>query len=106
MATPLSVEETVQGLLHHMDTEPGRDGLKDTPKRYKKFLAEFLRPDPFEMRFFDNDGYDEMVIQKNIAFYSLCEHHLMPFFGEGTIAYMPDAKVVGLSKLARVLDHF
>jgi GTP cyclohydrolase I len=55
---------------------------------------------------FDNEGYDEMVLQTNIPFYSICEHHLVPFFGTGAIAYIPDQKIVGLSKLARTLDHF
>jgi GTP cyclohydrolase I len=55
---------------------------------------------------FANEGYDEMVLLANIPFYSMCEHHLVPFFGTGAVAYIPDKKIVGLSKLARTLDHF
>jgi GTP cyclohydrolase I len=55
---------------------------------------------------FDSEGYDQMIVQTNIPFYSLCEHHIAPFFGEGHIAYIPDGKIVGLSKLARTLDEF
>ncbi|HEY5442635.1 MAG TPA: GTP cyclohydrolase I FolE [Candidatus Saccharimonadales bacterium] len=93
-------------LLRHMDKDPGREGLHDTPARYQRFIKEFFEDRPFELTVFKNEGYDEMVVQTNIAFYSLCEHHLLPFFGYGAIAYVPDQKIVGLSKLARTLDHF
>lgn len=101
-----SLEKVVKDLLAHMDKDPKREGLQDTPARYTRFLKEFLEPKPFKTTVFDNDGYDEMVVQANIPFYSLCEHHLIPFFGQGTIAYIPDKKIVGLSKLARALEHF
>lgn len=89
-----------------MDKHPGREGLDKTPERYQKFLKEFFTEKPFDVTVFKNEGYDEMVVQTNIAFYSVCEHHLLPFFGYGAIAYVPDAKIVGLSKLARTLEHF
>jgi GTP cyclohydrolase I len=98
-------EDVIAELLKHLDKEPGREGLRDTPERYKKFLEEFLNPEPFETTIFESEGYDEMVIQTKIPFYSLCEHHLIPFFGHGSIAYIPDKNIVGLSKLARILDH-
>jgi GTP cyclohydrolase IA len=101
-----SLEKVVQELLPHMDKNPSREGLQDTPARYTRFLKDFLAPTPFKTTVFDNDGYDEMVVQTDIPFYSLCEHHLIPFFGHGTIAYIPDKKIVGLSKLARALEHF
>jgi GTP cyclohydrolase I len=101
-----SIQEVVAHLLPMVDENPEREGLRDTPKRYEKFLEEFLKPAPFKLTAFDNEGYDEMVVQTNIPFYSICEHHLVPFFGTGAIAYIPKKKIVGLSKLARTLDHF
>jgi GTP cyclohydrolase IA len=89
-----------------MDEKSNREGLRDTPARYERFIKEFFERQPFNLTVFDNEGYDEMVVQTNIAFYSLCEHHLLPFFGYGAIAYIPDKKIVGLSKLARTLDHY
>ena len=100
-----SVERSVKRLIDQFD-DSQREGLQKTPHRYVKFLQEFLSPDPFEFTVFDSEGYDQMIVQSDIAFYSLCEHHLAPFFGTGTIAYIPNGKIVGLSKLARVLDRF
>ncbi len=98
--------DLVTELLEFMDKEPRREGLRDTPARYQKFIKEFFEDRPFNLTVFENEGYDEMVIQTNIAFYSLCEHHLLPFFGYGAVAYIPDKKIVGLSKLTRTLSHF
>ena len=98
--------EIIERLLAHMDDQPTREGLRDTPKRYEKFLAEFLQPQPFKVTTFKNEGYEEMIVQAEIPFYSLCEHHLVPFFGYGAIAYVPNDRIIGLSKLARTLDHF
>lgn len=97
--------DVIAELLTHLDKEPSREGLRDTPERYKKFLDEFLNPERPEITIFDSEGYDEMVVQTRIPFYSMCEHHLLPFFGYGTIAYIPSQKIVGLSKLARILDY-
>lgn len=94
---------------HHSkvrQSEPNRDGLKNTPPRYLKFLEEFTAPADFELTEFDGEGYDEMIIQKNIPFFSLCEHHIAPFFGTATVAYIPNGKIVGLSKLARTVEKF
>lgn len=99
-------KEIIAQLLKHLDDDPDREGLQKTPERYQKFVKEFFTEKPFSLTVFENEGYDEMVIQTNIAFYSVCEHHLLPFFGRGAIAYVPDKKIVGLSKLARTLDHF
>lgn len=98
--------DIISELLEHMDHDPDREGLHKTPERYQKFLNEFFAEKPFRLTVFKNEGYDEMVIQTNIAFYSMCEHHLLPFFGYGAIAYVPDRHIVGLSKLARTLEHF
>lgn len=101
-----TIENNIKSIIKNIDPEPAREGLVDTPKRYKKFLTEFIAPPAFSVTVFNSEGYDEMVVQDNIVFYSLCEHHLLPFFGTGTIAYIPDKKIVGLSKLARMLEHF
>lgn len=101
-----SLERSVKDILTHFDMDSDREGLRETPGRYIKFLEEFLNPAPFKFTTFDAEGYDEMIVQTNIPFYSLCEHHIAPFFGTGSIAYIPGDKIVGLSKLARVLDKF
>lgn len=98
--------QNISDILSALGENPEREGLQDTPKRYLKFLHEFTHPSAFNFTVFDGEGYDEMIIQSSIAFYSLCEHHLIPFFGVGTIAYVPDQKIVGLSKLARTLDWY
>ncbi len=101
-----SIEESIEIVLKSIDKDPGREGLKQTPKRYRKFIEEFTKPSKFDPTVFSSEGYDEMVVQTNIHFYSICEHHLIPFFGTGTIAYIPNKNIIGLSKLARTLEYF
>lgn len=101
-----SPEWHFQKILKELGENPQREGLLETPKRYIKFMREFLEPKSFNFTTFDAEGTDEMIIQTNIPFYSLCEHHTAPFFGTGTIAYIPNGKIVGLSKLARTLDFY
>lgn len=82
-------------------------GLDRTPRRMAKAYAEMFRPRPFEMTTFANDeGYDEMVVAQRIGFTSVCEHHLLPFSGHATVGYLPGDRIVGLSKLARVVELF
>lgn len=100
------IEDSVIRILEYLGEDAGREGLKRTPERYIKFLSDFTKKREFALTCFDSEKYDEMIIQKDIPFYSLCEHHLLPFIGVGTIAYIPKDKIVGLSKLARVLDRF
>lgn len=100
------VENNFVRILQYLGEDPNREGLKETPRRYIKFLKEFLNPKEFNFTTFDAEGTDEMIVQTNIPFYSLCEHHIAPFFGVGTIAYIPNGKIVGLSKLARTLDLY
>lgn len=102
----MTPEQHFREILISLGENPDREGLKDTPKRYIKFMKEFLSPKDFNFTTFDGEGTDEMIIQSNIPFYSLCEHHTAPFFGTGIIAYIPDKKIVGLSKLARTLDLY
>jgi GTP cyclohydrolase I len=96
----------VKSILEFIGENVDREGLKDTPKRYIKFLQEFLNPQKFEMTSFNSEGMNEMVIVKDIQFYSLCEHHLAPFFGIASIAYIPNGRIVGISKLPRLVDHY
>lgn len=98
--------DTVIRLLQIIGEDPKREGLLDTPKRYLSTFDEFLNPPTFNMTTFDAEKTDEMIVQLDIPFYSFCEHHLLPFFGKGYIAYIPDKKIVGLSKLARTLETF
>lgn len=86
--------------------ETDREGLKETPKRIAKFYNEFLNPPEFTFTVFDGETYDEMIVQKDIPFFSLCEHHMAVFFGTATVAYIPNEKIVGLSKLARTVKYY
>jgi GTP cyclohydrolase I len=104
--------ETVAALLERLGENPEREGLLDTPTRVAeslRYLTEGYAADPATIvgdALFALDGYDDMVVVKDIAFFSLCEHHLLPFFGRAHIGYVPNGKVVGLSKLARLIDAY
>lgn len=101
----------IQSLLQAVGEDPNRDGLLRTPARFLKafkFLTQGYDKNPVEIiqqALFDAD-YSEMVIVKNIELYSLCEHHLLPFFGKCHVAYIPNGKIIGLSKIPRVVDAF
>ena len=104
-------ESTVRLLLRLMGEDPGREGLRRTPLRVKKslqFLTSGYRQDPSKIltRTFAEVKHDEMVIVKDVDFYSLCEHHMLPFFGKCHIAYVPEKKIIGLSKIPRLVDAF
>jgi GTP cyclohydrolase I len=106
-----STQELYRELLRRMGEDPDRDGLVRTPERMEKsmaFLTKGYAMDVTEVlhdALFDVD-YDEMVIVKDIEFFSQCEHHLLPFFGKAHIAYVPNGKVIGLSKIPRLVDVF
>lgn len=104
--TDINPEYHFRQILIALGEDPDREGLKETPKRYIKFLREFLTPAPFNFTTFTDTEADEMIVQANIPFYSLCEHHIAPFFGTATVAYIPNGRIVGLSKLARVVDLY
>jgi GTP cyclohydrolase I len=110
-AAPGRIAERVREILGELGENPERDGLKRTPERFEKalrFLTSGYNQDPAKLlngAMFDV-AYDEMVVVKDIELYSLCEHHLLPFFGKCHVAYLPDKKVVGLSKVARLVDMF
>lgn len=97
----------VADLLAALGVDPRRDGLSGTPARVARAYAELLSPEPFEATTFPNDeGYDELVVVRDIPFASLCEHHLLPFTGVAHVGYLPGDRLLGLSKLARVVGHF
>ena len=106
MERPIRAEEAFRTILEELGEDTAREGLRETPKRYIKFMEEFLSPPEYNFTSFDAEGTDEMIIQSNIPFYSLCEHHTAPFFGTAAIAYIPNEKIVGLSKLARTLEYY
>ncbi|WP_457641095.1 GTP cyclohydrolase I FolE [Persephonella sp.] len=101
------LKQSVRLFLEAIGENPDREGLKDTPDRIVRLWEEFKSHENFNMTVFEDIGnYDEMVVVKDIQFYSLCEHHLLPFFGKAHIAYIPNEKVCGLSKLVRVVNKF
>lgn len=107
MEYPINTPEWhFQQILKQLGEDVNREGLIETPKRYVKFMKEFLEPKEFNFTTFDAEGTDEMIIQTNIPFYSLCEHHTAPFFGFANVAYIPNHNIVGLSKLARTVDLY
>ena len=105
-------EEAFKTILSWMGEDPNREGLLETPKRVVKAFKEYFKgykEDPTQIldkTFGDVDGYDDMVVQKNISVQSHCEHHMAPIIGKAHVAYIPKERVVGLSKLARVVEVF
>ena len=107
----VTTQDIYREIIRRYDADPTRDGLAKTPERIEKalgFLTKGYREDPKDVlhgALFDV-AYDEMVIVKDIEMYSLCEHHMLPFFGKVHVAYIPDGKVIGLSKAARLVEVF
>jgi GTP cyclohydrolase I len=110
-AASLTTQELYRELLVRVGEDPTRDGLLDTPERMEKSMAFLTRGYTMDVNtvlhnaLFDVD-YDEMVIVKDVEFFSMCEHHLLPFFGKAHVAYVPNGKVIGLSKIPRLVDVF
>ncbi|QNI35693.1 GTP cyclohydrolase I FolE [Edaphobacter albus] len=106
-----STQDLYREILSRIGEDPNRDGLIRTPERMEKAMAFLTRgyskniTDVLHEALFDVD-YDEMVIVKDIEFFSMCEHHLLPFFGKAHVAYVPNGKVIGLSKIPRLVDVF
>lgn len=102
-----AAEQAVAALLRALGRDPVDAHLVDTPRRVADAFAELLTPPPFDLTTFPNDeGYNELVLATGIPVQSLCEHHLLPFTGVAHIGYLPGDRILGLSKLARVLDLF
>jgi GTP cyclohydrolase I len=103
----LAAQQAVTDLLCALGRDPRTPHLRDTPRRVATAFAQMLTPAPFTLTTFPNDEeYDELVLVTGIPFASLCEHHLLPFSGVAHIGYLPGDRIVGLSKLARVVGHF
>ena len=107
-ALDLAAAERAAGdLLSALGVEVDSEHLRETPRRVAQAYAELLTPVPFNATTFPNDGnYDELVLVRDIPFQSLCAHHLLPFHGTAHIAYLPGERIIGLSKLGRVVDQF
>jgi GTP cyclohydrolase IA len=102
-----AAQRAVRNLLLALGFDPSDDGLVETPRRVATTLAELVTPQPFSMTTFPNtERYEELVLARAIPFHSLCQHHLLPFIGVAHVGYAPADRIVGLSKVARVLDHF
>ncbi|MDI6893019.1 MAG: GTP cyclohydrolase I FolE [Bacillota bacterium] len=102
------IERAVRMILEAIGEDPAREGLRDTPRRvaamYEEVLSGIGRDPGEELLVEFDERHEEMVLVKDIPFYSVCEHHLLPFFGRAHVAYIPKGKITGLSKLARVVD--
>ncbi len=106
-----AAQDALLQLLHALGEQPERKGLRDTPRRVARMYTELLSGYNADLEKIVNDAlfdisYDEMVIVRDIEFYSLCEHHMLPFMGRAHVAYMPAGKVIGLSKIPRIVDVF
>jgi GTP cyclohydrolase I len=110
MTAPVDLEaaaRAVRDLLAALGQDPSSEHLARTPDRVARAFAEQLTPLPFAPTTFPNEeGYNELVLVRDIPFHSLCEHHLLPFVGTAHVAYLPKDRIIGLSKLARVVEHF
>jgi GTP cyclohydrolase I len=109
--TDTIIENQFENLIRTLGDDPKREGMRDTPKRARRAMEFLTRGYQEDLQKLINGAIfestmDEMVIVKNIELYSLCEHHLLPFFGKCHIAYLPNGKILGLSKFARIADHF
>jgi len=104
---PAAAERAARQLLAALGADLDDPGLRETPRRVAAAYAELLTPEPFNLTTFPNDeGYDELVVVRDIPFQSLCMHHLLPFHGVAHVAYLPAERIIGLSKLARVVEHY
>jgi GTP cyclohydrolase I len=102
-----AAERAASELLLALGADLELEGLRETPRRVAAAYAELLTPEPFDLTTFPNEeDYDELVLVRDIPFQSLCMHHLLPFHGVAHVAYLPGERILGLSKLARVVEHF
>jgi GTP cyclohydrolase IA len=102
-----AVQRAARDLLTALGADLETEGLRETPRRMAAAYAELLMPEPFSLTTFPNDeGYDELVVVRDIPFQSLCMHHVLPFYGVAHVAYLPAERILGLSKLARVVELF
>ena len=110
--SPDGIEGYVRNILKHMGEDPDREGLLKTPYRVARafeYLTKGYQQDPKEVinnAIFTEEDYSEMIVVKDIDFFSMCEHHILPFFGRANVAYIPDKRIVGISKVARLVDVY
>ncbi len=110
--SPDAIEGYVRNILQHMGEDPDREGLLKTPYRVARAFEYFTKgyqQDPKEVindAIFTEEDYSEMIVVKDIDFFSMCEHHILPFFGRANVAYIPNKRIVGISKVARLVDVF
>jgi len=106
----MNTEDAIRQILQNIGEDPDREGLLETPKRvakaHKEFFAGYKTDPKSVIKTFTNEGYDEMLLVKDINYFSHCEHHMVPFFGKAHVAYIPDKDITGLSKLPRLVDVF
>lgn len=103
-------QDLIKEILEYIGEDPQREGLRDTPKRvvasWEKIFSGYKQKPEDVLTVFGDESYDEMIVVKNIEFYSTCEHHMLPFYGRAHIGYIPDGKIIGLSKLPRLVEIF
>lgn len=103
----IAAERAAADFLVALGVDTDTDDMRDTPGRMARAYAELFRAQPLRLTTFGNDeGYDELVIARRIPFRTVCEHHLLPFSGVAHVGYLPDQRILGLSKLARIVEHF
>lgn len=105
-----NIYDAITRIIEHLGEDPARDGLKRTPERvvksWNKLFSGYDRDPKDLLTTFESDGYDQMVVLRDIEMYSTCEHHLLPFFGKAHVAYIPNGRVIGISKLARLVEVY
>jgi len=105
-----SVQENIVRQIEYIGEDPNREGLLETPNRvvrsWQELFAGYDQKLADVLKVFDSDGYNQIVLLKDIEMYSMCEHHMLPFFGKAHVAYIPDGKIIGISKLARLVDIY
>lgn len=105
-----NIQNHITEIIKHIGEDPNREGLLKTPQRVEKAYQDLFsgyNKNPAEfITTFEGENYDEMIVARGIEFYSMCEHHMLPFFGKITIAYIPNEKIIGLSKMPRLIEVF
>lgn len=101
-----AMENAAKALIRHLDPDPCRHGLAETPQRVARMLRELLTPPDPKWKDFPLEGQREMVVISQIPFVSMCEHHMLPFMGHAHVGYVPDDRIAGLSKFGRLVDHW
>ncbi len=105
-----TIQDATKQLLEAMGEDPAREGLRGTPRRvaeaYEELFSGYGKKPEDILTVFDGENYDEMIVAKNIEFYSMCEHHMLSFFGKAHVGYIPNGKIIGLSKLPRLVEIF